>query len=784
MNSSGFVDLYFLALTTNIETVPAQGILNPTDTVSGVTDPGAAATFQTGDTINGGGLAAKNVVNITGNGGNPVATINNVARVNTNLIANTGLNASLWTGVAESFVTNGATAGAALTLTNGALATVYGVNNTSVNTTYNVGIRAGDLTGTANVATFAVNNAGTIGTGAQVATINSTSTGVETVSLTTTGTNNVALTAAPLAATDYTAVQILGDGVNSINVSGMGANALTYDMSKSTGTNTLNFGTALQTNTVISGGTGTDTLRVQPNGGVVANISVTGVENLRLDASTVAASTLSFAGSPVFSNLGVYSSAADVRGNAVTLLGLGNEAAITFTGDASAATVSNVKFFNAITQTGSWTGTADTVGINFANGGIAGTVANFYQTGVITLNGAETVNVAVADAAINTNGATIASLTDNTLTTLKVSGTSGITFTAITAAGANTLTTIDATGMTGINAPAVMTITTGTLAAASVFTAGSAGLDVTLGAEVGTDVVTFIGGTGNDAIRGAAAPFLGVINANGAGGNDTLIGGSGADTLAGGIGTNALTGGLGIDTFTVTGTDTVADLGVGGADILTVAAGASVVGTVGAATWVATAATANNGTAVVNATAGLTTTINVGNATGSVGWTINGGTAITTIVGSQFDDTITAGAAVGANTITGGVGVDTMTASTGAGATVFAYGTLASIPTQTGITFATADLINGFTTIVNDIQTGLAGTAVNYAEAANAGSFANNLAAANAAMGGGVVKYYLTDDGAGTGLLFIDANATAGADAVIRLAGITQANFAFGDIIV
>lgn len=77
---------------------------------------------------------------------------------------------------------------------------------------------------------------------------------------------------------------------------------------------------------------------------------------------------------------------------------------------------------------------------------------------------------------------------------------------------------------------------------------------------------------------------------------------------------------------------------------------------------------------------------------------------------------------------------------------------------------------------------GIAGTELNYAEAAAVADFAAAQAAADAAMNGTVV-YYLTSTSTDGGLLFVDSNTDGTADAVIKLTGITSANFAFGDIV-
>lgn len=148
------------------------------------------------------------------------------------------------------------------------------------------------------------------------------------------------------------------------------------------------------------------------------------------------------------------------------------------------------------------------------------------------------------------------------------------------------------------------------------------------------------------------------------------------------------------------------------------------------------------------------------------------------VTGSVTADTIIGGA--GADVITGGAGADVMTG--GNGADVFNYGTLATVSAQTGITLATADTITDFVSGMDTIKTGTAGTALNYLEAVAAVNFVTAQANADAAFDGTVV-YYLTSTVADGGLLFVDSDANGTADAVIKLTGITAANFAFTDIV-
>jgi Ca2+-binding RTX toxin-like protein len=151
--------------------------------------------------------------------------------------------------------------------------------------------------------------------------------------------------------------------------------------------------------------------------------------------------------------------------------------------------------------------------------------------------------------------------------------------------------------------------------------------------------------------------------------------GGGNDTLDGGTGNDTLTGGGGADVFIVNdGTDVITDLGRGlydytsvqggytAHDSLQIGPGATAIATL-ASSWVATTATSNAGTGIINANgfnADLSA-LKTGN-----GWTIrntnSAGTVLATavtLIGSDQADTITGG--TGNDTLKGGDGNDGLT---------------------------------------------------------------------------------------------------------------------------
>jgi len=159
---------------------------------------------------------------------------------------------------------------------------------------------------------------------------------------------------------------------------------------------------------------------------------------------------------------------------------------------------------------------------------------------------------------------------------------------------------------------------------------------------------------------------------------------------------------------------------------------------------------------------------------------ISGGNGADLMSGLAGNDTMDGGN--GIDTINGGAGVDSMTG--GNGGDNFVFNGTPSL--DTGITQATADIITDFNGGVDVISgMGVAGSAAGeYTEAANVADFATALAAANAVFAGANNQsYYLTSATGVGGLLFINDDNNATADAVIILTGITFANFAATDIL-
>jgi len=259
---------------------------------------------------------------------------------------------------------------------------------------------------------------------------------------------------------------------------------------------------------------------------------------------------------------------------------------------------------------------------------------------------------------------------------------------------------------------------------------------------------------------------------NGGADNDTITGGAGDDTITGGAGDDTITGGAGNDTINVdAGTDTIADLATG--DILNVSAGATATAN-NVAAFVATAATANAGTATLNSDA-AGSTVDMALATGANGFTLTGGAGVDTLTGSAQADTINGGA--GADIITGGAGADTITLGTGADHVVFN-------------SLVGADTVTDFSLVdVDVLDFSIAGLGLNGADYA-AGAVTVINAAAAAALGAGAWNNHIVvDTAANIAALTIGAgSATGGVLAVASDTGAisfdADGNFAAGSVLI
>jgi hypothetical protein len=560
------------------------------------------------------------------------------------------INAQLFSGLTN-LTSTSSLAGGVLSVTNGQLATSYGVGTTTLAGGLNVGIRAADLTGTANTINLRAAGAGSVVSSTGVAdvvstqTINMTSTGVESIALATSGSNTLALTDTPAAgvATDYATMTVTGSGTNAMDVSAL-TQTLSYNASTATGNNTFRFNTALQSNTSITGGSGTgDTIRVQ-QGSVVAGITATGVEVLR-SANANASGTIAFNTGSSLTTLRIDGDTAEA--GVLTLINPGAIATVNYIGDGLNASVNNAQQFIGTAITGAYTGTADTVTMNITNKGVTQLAGFTVQTG-FTANGVEAF---VVNSNTNTDAAsttTLTALSSNTLQTVTVTSTGGVNTGVITAtptAGNSALTSVSLAAVTGTAASTVSFLGTESVGGATqvIGSTGTGGTTLTIGSQQAGDVLIFTGGQGNDTIvSGTAAnasAFLGTLVASmGQGTNAVNVGGADATaststvTLSGVGSANTITGNAGADTITVTAN------ALGSTNIVIGAAGNDVIN-----------ASATNVAITLNGGAG-SDTITGGSGVDTYGQANNFGAATQSIVASA--NTTTAGGTVAGETLT------------------------------------------------------------------------------------------------------------------------------------
>jgi Ca2+-binding RTX toxin-like protein len=345
---------------------------------------------------------------------------------------------------------------------------------------------------------------------------------------------------------------------------------------------------------------------------------------------------------------------------------------------------------------------SDASGIDIVKSSVTHTLAanieNLTLTGFAAINGTgnELGNIITGNAGANTldGGAGNDALTGGAgIDTFNVTaGTDTITDLGL--GGLEEGLTVSAGATVNATAAADWDTLSGLVSNSGTATIFASGHIINLSSALGTN-----GWTITNAGNAAGVSFRGSVN------DDTLIGGDGNDSFDADLGNNTLTCGAGVDEFRFfgVGTDTITDLGAGGADIIEVFANSSVNATA-AANWTAPAATYNDGKATITANGH---NIDVSAAGGTNGWTItNAGNATgVTLTGSAKNDTLTGGN--GEDTLTGGDGDDILFGSTSGndkltgGAGVDTFYIDASSHTITDLGFGGADVFQVYALSAN-----------------------------------------------------------------------------------
>jgi len=384
-----------------------------------------------------------------------------------------------------------------------------------------------------------------------------------------------------LTGTVATAINFTGDKTVSTDLGAQAANLVI----SSDNTAGVTITSALDTDVTFTGGAGADAVTVAAHTKAV-NM---GAGDDTVTASAELASGGSVAGGADNDTLVVDEAAFSLAGfTGFETLGLGESATGTydatgFTGLTQGAVSDDVAYSNVAAGTG-LTITASVehaTAVNLANSTGGTDVFNLtvksaaaVNTGAITADGVETINVVSTDTDTTQHQNTVI-LASDALKSVVITGNAGVALTADDI----TITSVDASALslTGtVEADAGFTWTSGAVTDNLVVKGSATGgdnIDVSLAAAAGKTVtVTTYAGT--NTIDGSDTLVNHITGGTGA---DTITGGDAADVIVGGGGADVITGGKGADKITISGntaTITIAsatDTGVNSNDTVQVA---------------------------------------------------------------------------------------------------------------------------------------------------------------------------------------------------------------------
>jgi Ca2+-binding RTX toxin-like protein len=322
-----------------------------------------------------------------------------------------------------------------------------------------------------------------------------------------------------------------GDGADTITMA-----AGTVNVTGGAGNDTIDMAATLTAGDTVSGGDGTDILRISTAATAATAAGVTGFETIRFDAG-INQGLEQFSTNSGFTRI-VYNAGATI---AVTNAG---SAVDTLQISTAGGTLSMARLVDTSTNAVTVLTTAG------------------QTTTVLTIGDEETVTINTGSTA--GAGTVITDMTAGDITSLTVTGSDALTITNAIASAAN-LATVNASALTAAFSANASTSTanitfTGSFSGANTMTGGT-GADTMVG---GTAADSLTGGNGADSISGGAAAdtIIGGL------GNDTLLGEIGNDTLTGAEGNDTMTGGEGVDHFVFSatasnGVDSITDFVVG-----------------------------------------------------------------------------------------------------------------------------------------------------------------------------------------------------------------------------
>lgn len=427
--------------------------------------------------------------------------------------AATTLNATSWTGVA-SITAGSSTNTNALAITNLPAAADVGLSNQTIGA--NIGFQTAATSATTDSIDVTLNNAGNTTTSGTLTLTTGTTNGFETANITATGTNVL---------TAFT--QGTGNTMATVNIAGSGSlqitnaldnSVLTVNASTSTGgvnvgvgsgivaftggtgNDTVAYGANYATTDTINGGEGTDTLSITTAvaAPTTSQTNVTNIEGLTISDAHTTSPVVSRFGSITTLNLPLGSNGGSATLSSGSTVNLGARGA-------------NNDSAGALTLTVSGAGGTDSVTVN---------VNDSDTTGAVTFSGIELVglvsNVDLDGSAADSDANVFTgafSLPDTSGTTLTITGTEDVTFSA--AVTARVINAAAATQKVSMTLNTAGNTTTSTVATGGANITGGANDDILVG-TTGGDTIT--SGTGNDQVQ----PGRGI---------DSVAFGSGRNTL-------------------------------------------------------------------------------------------------------------------------------------------------------------------------------------------------------------------------------------------------------------
>ena len=540
------------------------------DVIDGATTLGGGLTWQTWDTLNGGG--GNDTLNAVMNGN--TVTMTNVSSIETVNLDVSGAAATVNAAVANYIQTLNINSSVGFIINGLGSVPAVSLTGSGANT---IGFDPSALAAAGQNLTLTLN-----GKTAGAVTVNDTgSNALETISIVSSGSAN---TIGGLITTALGTTTLNVSGSQNVTLGAItDANATLTTVNASTLTGSMSI--AVLASSTVTGGSGNDT--ITSAGGNDSFVGGAGNDTFDMGATLTTADSID-GGDGAADVISTDIATANGLNATRTTQTISNVEILTITDAAAAAAIVtagiasslNTVYFNAGTVGGdAVTGPAGTLAVRVGNGtvGALGGALTLTDTGTattdaatVTLNGANATNAGAGNAITSVGYETVTISTNSSI--LKGAQTLGAV--AITPDVGGTA----AVNLTGANALTigVVTATGGSLDASGLSMTSGAGLTMTAGANTATTITT---SAANDTIFGDSVTNRNTTVTAGAGndtvttygGNDSIVAGDGNDSIASGAGNDSIDLGGGNDTVVfasgqLTANDTIS--GGDGTDIL------------------------------------------------------------------------------------------------------------------------------------------------------------------------------------------------------------------------